>query len=548
MITHIKKHLCGGFYVMKVLAVIPARAGSKGIPNKNIRIINGHPLIYYAIHNAQESGYITDIVVTTDSKAVGIIASQMGVRVHWRSEALCGDAVTLDAVVADAVPKNEQWDYIVTMQPTSPTLKYETLDRAIEYSVNQHLDTLISVINAPHLTWGIHNGMISPNYEKRLNRQYLPPCYYETGAFVISSASVVTPETRIGKTVGVFEIPENESQDVDNFDDLRSVEATLSSKTVAIYVNADNKHGFKRINHALELADEFFVKPDIYYDVNQTDSALFGDTTHRLFPIDGIEELLENCRERGYSVFINDIPETSSDYMSALRSALPNAKVVNFDDNGDGCKKADLVINAFDERSIFSNVLTGWQYYICSKTFLFYQPIMIKEHVEHIIIDFGESVSKDLADKILAIISKSEFASYKFTVIVGYTQQDEDKSLISKGFSNIEMVYDVDRIPEIMHDCDVAITTSELLGYDSAILGIPTIFISQLESQNSQVFVTNKNGFSRINQELPGEMIEENIKEYLFASKEKRQQIQNVMLQHDLRGGRKKVTSLLNNL
>ena len=136
---------------MKILAIIPARAGSKGIPNKNIRIIGGKPLIYYSINNAIKSSLITDIIVTTDSEAVRIIAKQMKVGCKWRDAALCGDAVTLDGVIEDAIPQGEKWDYIVTMQPTSPTLQVETLDEAIRYAIDNDLDTVISAINAPHL-------------------------------------------------------------------------------------------------------------------------------------------------------------------------------------------------------------------------------------------------------------------------------------------------------------------------------------------------------------------------------------------------------------
>ena len=78
---------------MKILAVIPARAGSKGIPNKNIRIIGGHPLIYYSIKNALNSEYVTDVMVTTDSQQVRIIAQQMGAQYKWRDASLAGDAV-----------------------------------------------------------------------------------------------------------------------------------------------------------------------------------------------------------------------------------------------------------------------------------------------------------------------------------------------------------------------------------------------------------------------------------------------------------------------
>ena len=127
---------------MKVLAVIPARAGSKGIPNKNIRIINGNPMIYYAINNAKNSKYITDIVVSTDSEEVKIISKQMGVNFKWRSPDLCEDSVTLDAVIYDAfIEQKRNYDYVITLQPTSPTLKASTL--LIKYFASTDLSLIL---------------------------------------------------------------------------------------------------------------------------------------------------------------------------------------------------------------------------------------------------------------------------------------------------------------------------------------------------------------------------------------------------------------------
>ena len=256
---------------MKILAVIPARAGSKGIPNKNIRIVSGHPLIFYAIQNALASDYITDIVVSTDSPEVRIIAEQMGVSVRQRDASLCGDETTLDAVIYDAIPQGERWDYIVTMQPTSPTLQRGTLDRAIQYAIRRGLDTVISGINAPRLSWGIRDGKKMPNYAQRLNSGYLPPCYVETGAFMISKASVVTPCTRIGDAADIFEVPQDEAYHVETFEDLRCAAAVLGRQKVAIYVNGNNRRGIGHIYRALELADEFYVRPDIYYDINRSE-------------------------------------------------------------------------------------------------------------------------------------------------------------------------------------------------------------------------------------------------------------------------------------
>lgn len=532
----------------KILAVIPARAGSKGIPNKNIRIIGGYPLIHYSIKNALNSQYITDVIVSTDSQEVRIIAQQMGASCKWRDASLCGDAVTLDAVIADAVPNDTKWDYVVTMQPTSPTLKVETLDKAIAYAIENDLDTLISAINAPHLSWGIKDGKKVPNYTERLNRQYLPPCYLETGAFVISKASVVTPQTRIGANVDVFEVPENESQDVDTFADLRSVAATLNVEKVAIYVNGNNKRGIGHIYRALELADEFYVKPDIYYDINQTDPKVFGITTHTLIPINGIAELFEICKEKEYTIFINDILTTSIDYMIGLRSVLPNAKLINFEDDGEGIIKADMVFNALYHESDLPQIYAGEQYYISSKTFMFYEPIEIKEKVERVFISFGGADPQNYSDRLLAMISKPEYQQYQFVVVLGRAKHNVDALLEYNKYSNIEVLYDVSNMPELMTSCDVGVTSRGRTGYELAMLGIPAIAMAQNQREEKHGFVCNENGFSYIGLNPADEIIESNLRMYLSMSKSSRQKFQEMLLSHDLRGGRKRVMGLINNI
>lgn len=530
---------------MKILAVIPARAGSKGIPNKNIRIIGGHPLIYYSIKNALSSVLITNVIVSTDSEAVRIIGEQMGANVKWRDEALCGDDVTLDAVIADAVPKDKTWDYIVTMQPTSPTLKVKTLDAAIQYAVDNDLDTLISVINTPHLSWKEKDGRKVPNYKERLNRQYLPPCYVETGAFVVSKASVVTPKTRIGKNIDVYEIPEDESQDVDTFDDLRSVAATLEKESVAIYVNGNNKRGIGHIYRALEMADEFYSKPDIYYDINQTDPKVFGVTTHNLIPVNSIHDLFNRCKKKQYSIFINDILSTSVDYMIGLRSVLPHAKLINFEDDGEGILKADLVFNALYSDESLPQVKAGDKYYISSKTFMFYKPISIKEKVQKIFISFGGADPQNYTDRLLDMICQDEYKNYQFMVVLGRAKHNVEKLMEYNKYENIEVLYDVSNMPEIMSSCDVGVTSRGRTGYELAFLGIPAISMAQNHREEKHGFVCNENGFSYIGLNPANEVIKATLDMYIKMSKETRKNYQDMLLSHNLRDGRKRVMSLI---
>lgn len=531
----------------RILAVIPARAGSKGIPNKNIRIIGGHPLIYFSINNALSSKYITDVIISTDSDHVRIIGEQMGALVKWRDASLCGDDVTLDAVIADAIPAGE-WDYIVTMQPTSPTLRVETLDAAIQYAIDHDLDTLISAINAPHLSWGEKDDKKVPNYVERLNRQYLPPCYMETGAFVISKASVVTPETRIGEKVDVYELPENEAQDVDTFDDLRSVAAILEREKVAIYVNGNNKRGIGHIYRALEMADEFYIKPDIYYDINQTDPSVFGITTHNLIPVDGIHDLFNRCKKEQYAIFINDILTTSIDYMIGLRSVLPNAKLINFEDDGEGIIKADLVFNALYNENDLPQVRSGEKYYISAKTFMFYEPIKIKEKVERVFISFGGADPQNYSDRLLEMISKKEYKDYQFVVVLGRAKYNVDALLEYNKFDNVEVLYDISNMPEIMSSCDIGVTSRGRTGYELAMLGIPSISMAQNQREEKHGFVCNENGFDYIGLNPADEVIKATLDMYLNMSQISRQRYQDMLLSHDLRDGRKRVMGLINSL
>ena len=533
---------------MNILAVIPARAGSKGIPNKNLRLIAGHPLIYYSIQNAKSSMYITDIVVSTDSPDIALLAKQMGVSVRWRLPELCRDDVPLDPVIYDAVPSDNRYDYIITMQPTSPTLSTITLDHAIEYMIKNEYDTVVSVINKPHLSWHMQDGRAVPNYTERLNRQYLPPCYFETGAFVISKFEVVTQSTRFGKNVSVYEISEEEAVDIDSFGDLRVAEMFLNDNRIAMYVNGNNKLGMGHIYRILEVADEFYTKPDIYYDINQTDMSVFGNTTHNVIPVNGIKDLYNICREKQYKFFVNDILDTSMGYMSGLRSALPKARIVNFEDEGNGSASADLVINALLNNKTMSNMFVGEKYYIPRKIMMFYSPIEIRENVSRVFISFGGADPQNYSDRLLWIISKPEYSKYEFVVVLGRAKRNVESLLNYNNKPNIEVLHDVSNMPELMSGCDLAITSRGRTAYELAMLGIPTIAMAQNRREETHGFICNENGFTYIGLNPSDEIIEGSLKMYLSLSTKSRADFQQLLLSHDLRNGRKRVMQLINNL
>lgn len=535
---------------MKIVAIIPARANSKRIPNKNIRLLNNHPLVFYAIQNALESKYIDRVIVSTDSKEVEIIAQQFGVECIHRKEFLCCDETTLDPVIFDAA-SGCACDYVVTLQPTAPLLKADSLDAAIEKCIqDSSIDTIVSVINFPRLAWEKKGEMLVPLYRERLNCQYLPPYYRETGAFIISKKEIITEQSCIGKRVDIFETSPEEAVNISTFQDWQLANFILQQKKVGIYVNGNNSRGIGHIYRSLELADEFYTKPDIYFDQNQTDISVFGSTMHKLIPVNGLDELLIKLKEKNYDIFINDILSTSIDYMIALRNCIPNAKLINFEDEGEGIYIADLIFNALFQKNDLSKVKAGEAYYIAPKLFMLYQPIQIKETVKNVLITFGGADPKGYTDRILDIITASleKYEEYHFIVILGCAKKNVDVIMEYTKYPNIEVLYDVNNMPEIMSKCDIAITSRGRTGYELSLLGVPTIAIAQNEREESHEFICHENGFNYLGLNPSNKVIEANLELYLHLSKEEREECQRQMLKKDLRNGRQRVMKLINSL
>lgn len=134
----------------KFIAIIPARSGSKGIKNKNLTKLNGKPLIAYSIESGLKSRYIDKVVVTTDGEEIAKISKQFGAEVPFlRPKSLSSDkSKTIDAVlhcIEELRNLDEEYDYMVLLQPTQPLRQYWHIDEAIELILEKDEETLVSV-------------------------------------------------------------------------------------------------------------------------------------------------------------------------------------------------------------------------------------------------------------------------------------------------------------------------------------------------------------------------------------------------------------------
>ena len=153
---------------MKNLAIIPARSGSKGLKDKNIKLLNGKPLIAFSIEAALESGMFDEVMVSTDSKRYASIALQYGAKVPFlRSEETATDTAstwdTVEEVLADYRGLGQEFDSFCVLQPTSPLRTAEDLINAYKLYEEKSTFAVVSVCEAEHSP--LWCGHLPPNGE-----------------------------------------------------------------------------------------------------------------------------------------------------------------------------------------------------------------------------------------------------------------------------------------------------------------------------------------------------------------------------------------------
>ena len=487
----------------KILVVIPARGGSKGIPRKNVRLLDGQPLISYSINVAKSSEYVDDVVITTDDSEIALLSEKFGASVIRRSEELSTDETPLDPVVYDAMVQKEklafdEYDLVITLQPTSPLIKTSTLDQVIEKFEDFAIDSVITVVDDRRLSWGYdeNNERFFPNYIERKNRQDLPKDFKETGAILATRRKFVNEFSRLGTNIDIVEVSQEESVDVTNYEDWWIAEKYLQRKKIAIVPNASESVGTKHINRCLSVASKL-VFHDILFlleESHQLGIDIIEKYNYNYKIYDGKDDLINCLRDYSPDLLLNDIADTSSEYISILRDE--GYFVINFEDLGTGSGLANVVFDALYEHDLSEkNIYTGYEYYLLRDEFYFQPQKIITHAVNNVLITFTGEDEDNLTEKVINSILSTNYEG-RINVIVGLTYPDLE-GLISKYESNqsIQIYQNVSNISEFMFKADIIFSSASKRMYDICSLGVPTICLCQNERELSHVFANESNGF-----------------------------------------------------
>ena len=181
----------------KIIGLILARGGSKGLPNKNIKIINEYPLIYWTIKAAKESKYIDDIVLSTDSTKIIKTSERFGVEVPFiRPSSLADDNSKSSDCIVHALEKLESmgryYSYVILLEPTSPLREAKDIDESIELLDNSEYQSIVGVTETesynPSFLYKIVNNNLIPltgKHPSDLRRQDIEKIFSLEGSIYI---------------------------------------------------------------------------------------------------------------------------------------------------------------------------------------------------------------------------------------------------------------------------------------------------------------------------------------------------------------------------
>ena len=224
-----------------ILVIIPARSGSKGIPDKNIRDLGGKPLIAYPIELAKSIKEINKVVVSTDSEQIANIAKEYGAEVPFiRPAELAKDETPTLPVLQHCIKfleekKNYKADFVLLLYPTCPFLREEHVVEAVNMLSDKECNSVISVEQDWGRFWKYdrERGTYASFYPKeRVNRQYYKHLFKETGAIYFSKYEVIVDKNKIvdEEFVKFLVMKPNELIDVDTPEDWKNAEERIKNR------------------------------------------------------------------------------------------------------------------------------------------------------------------------------------------------------------------------------------------------------------------------------------------------------------------------------
>lgn len=232
-----------GSSAWKILGLIPARGGSKGVPRKNIRLLCGKPLLQYTAESALTARHLSRVVLSSDDEEVARVGERCGLQVPFlRPAHLAQDDTPMLPVIQHALnwfeSQGERFAAVCLLQPTNPLRRAEDIDGCIEMLQRENADAVMTILPVPDnynphwVYFRQENGSLrlsTGESEPIPRRQCLPAAYHRDGSvYVVRSAVVTSGQSLYGKRVLGYLLRPDRAVNIDDFEDWRRAETLIA--------------------------------------------------------------------------------------------------------------------------------------------------------------------------------------------------------------------------------------------------------------------------------------------------------------------------------
>ncbi|MEA2359004.1 MAG: hypothetical protein QOI62_2264 [Solirubrobacteraceae bacterium] len=461
-----------------LVAIVPARGDSKGVPYKNVRRIADRPLVAYTVEAVAASGVADRLVVSSDDDQVLRWAELHGHETHERPAELATDAATISELAAHLADELGWSGDVGVFQPTSPLRTATSIARAVEAFRAADADSLASCVREEHLFWlDEHDDLAraTPLFDERLNRQYgRHRVLRETGAIQLVRAAALREQGQmVTRRHLLFELDGREALDIDTPDDLVLARRLMEQGTVVFRVRATAEIGSGHVHHCVQLGDEL-ADQRLRFLLHRCDPWVADLLARHGYETRVEEDLATDLLALagpGPNLVVNDVLDTTERDMLVQRSL--GFRTVNIEDLGPGARLADWVVNALypADNGDRANTVCGPRYATLRSEFLDLPDKVIRHRPERALITFGGTDPGQLAVRCARLLA--DHVDVGVRVIQGPGAAEVEFP------PGVQVMRRVGSMAAEMLDADLILTSAGRTVYEAAAVGTPVAVLAQ---------------------------------------------------------------------
>ena len=476
--------------------VIPAIKKNAVIPDQLVKRLAGVTLIQRAIDTARGVVPARDVIVVTDSQEISLICERNGVRAHYNAGLRFTSLDIISEMKSILCELGNDYGHIIVYRASCPLLTWVDIDDAYRRFLEDEADCLVTVKSVRHRIWEVRQGRL----EAFLSED-------ETELVVESKALIIIKSDaleggNIRRTVPYF--LNDRAMEINSYQDWWLCERLLTQRRVVFVVAGYPAIGMGHVFRSLMLAHEIANHKVFFVCTKESELAASNIAARDYKTVIQRGELWEDVLALGPDLVINDMLDTSRDYMERLKAA--GIPVVNFEDEGPGAALADQVVNALYEEGKGDGArenprfFYGHRYFCLRDEFIQAEQNAFRPEPKCVLVTFGGTDMPDYTRQTLNVVEplcRERGIAVRVVTGPGYAHRDELVRHIEElGNPLIRFEYATNVMSRMMEGVDLAVCSAGRTVYELAHMRIPSIVLAQHEREARHTFARADHGFA----------------------------------------------------